>query len=150
MPYVDPARVHEEAEISQLIADQMSAIGAKDIDRIMAPYLEDVVVFDVKPPFRLRGAAALRASWLACLPYFPAACGAEIRELQILAGREVAHANWVWRLTDMGHDGPPRTWMRSSAGYRKIDGRWRIVHEHVSLPFDPVTAQVVFTPHLDS
>jgi hypothetical protein len=25
-------------------------------------------------------------------------------------------------------------WVRSTAGYRKVNGTWKIAHEHVSLP----------------
>jgi ketosteroid isomerase-like protein len=32
-------------------------------------------------------------------------------------------------------------WWRSTAGFRKIDGRWRITHEHNSVPFDPQTGK---------
>jgi ketosteroid isomerase-like protein len=28
------------------------------------------------------------------------------------------------------------SWLRWTACYRKIDGRWLIVHEHVSVPVD--------------
>ena len=27
-------------------------------------------------------------------------------------------------------------WLRWTLGFRKIDGRWRVAHEHVSVPFD--------------
>jgi hypothetical protein len=27
--------------------------------------------------------------------------------------------------------------------YRRIDGRWWVVHEHVSSPYDPTTGQMV-------
>ena len=27
------------------------------------------------------------------------------------------------------------TWHRSAVGYRKIDGRWMVMHEHFSVPF---------------
>ena len=26
-------------------------------------------------------------------------------------------------------------WVRTTLGFRKADGRWRVVHEHVSVPF---------------
>ncbi|MOA70344.1 hypothetical protein D3C78_1991570 [compost metagenome] len=28
------------------------------------------------------------------------------------------------------------SWMRATAGYQRIGGQWRIVHEHWSAPFD--------------
>jgi ketosteroid isomerase-like protein len=44
------------ARIRQLIADQVKAVCALELDAIMEPYAPDVVLFDVKPPFRLAGA----------------------------------------------------------------------------------------------
>jgi ketosteroid isomerase-like protein len=40
--------------------------------------------------------------------------------------------------------------MRATACFRKIGGRWRVVHEHVSLPFDPETEKVAYIPNLVS
>jgi ketosteroid isomerase-like protein len=30
-------------------------------------------------------------------------------------------------------------WVRATTCYRKVDGAWKIVHEHQSVPFDPHT-----------
>ena len=48
----------QEAQISQLIADQQRAIFAKDVDQIMSRYSTDIVVFDLKPPFQTEGKVA--------------------------------------------------------------------------------------------
>ena len=34
--------------------------------------------------------------------------------------------------------------MRVTVCYRRMGGEWRVVHEHVSLPFDPMTGQVSY------
>ena len=38
-----------------------------------------------------------------------------------------------------------KTWLRTTAGYKRIQGKWHIVHEHCSVPFDPETSRAVFT-----
>jgi ketosteroid isomerase-like protein len=139
-----PAR--DEAQIRQLIADQMSALGAKDLDRLMSHYAADVVIFDVKPPFQTKGAAALRRLWEACLPYFPDSFQTELRDLTLTVGGDLALAHWLWRFTGMEQDHPAmQTWIRSTAGYRRVRGGWQIVHEHVSVPFHPETGLAAFT-----
>ena len=136
----------DAAQLRQLIDDQMSAICARDLDRIMNPYAADVVVFDVKPPFQTKGADAWQRTWEACLPYFPASFQIEMRDLSLTVSGDLALAHWLFRLTGMEKDHPAmQTWMRSTAGYRRIRGRWQIVHEHASVPFDPQTAQAAFT-----
>ena len=36
-------------------------------------------------------------------------------------------------------------WNRATFCFRKIDGEWRITHEHDSVPFDPETGQASTT-----
>jgi ketosteroid isomerase-like protein len=137
---------HDEAQIRQLIADQASAICAKDIDRIMAHYATDVMFFDCKPPFQTRGAQAFRRIWEECLPCFPDSFEIERRDLSIIVSGDLALAHWLFRFTGKEKDHPAmQTWMRLTGGYQRKQGRWQIVHEHCSLPFDPETSQAVFT-----
>jgi hypothetical protein len=30
-------------------------------------------------------------------------------------------------------------WVRATVGFRKIDGKWMVTHEHLSVPFDMET-----------
>lgn len=34
-------------------------------------------------------------------------------------------------------------WVRATLGCRRVDGRWLIVHDHESLPFDPATGSAI-------
>ncbi len=140
------APTQDEAQIRQLIADQLQAICAKDVDAIMRPYSSDAVMYDVKPPYQTVGAAAWRAMWDACLPCFPESCEMETRDEHLTVGGELAFAHWLFRfkLADPHHPAG-QTWMRLTACYRKRGNRWEIAHEHVSVPFDPCTSQAAFT-----
>jgi ketosteroid isomerase-like protein len=136
----------DESQIRQLIAAQAKAICAKNLDAIMAPYAKEVINFDVKPPFQTKGADAWRQTWAACLPYFPDSAGVEMRDLRIFVSGELALAHWLWHLTGVDQDHPAaQMWMRSTGGYQRKQGRWYIVHEHCSVPFDPFTGKAVFT-----
>jgi uncharacterized protein (TIGR02246 family) len=139
-------RTHDEDQVRQLIADQLAAIAAKDLDRLIPLYAADAVMYDVKPPYQTAGAAAWRAMWEQCLPYFPDGCRLETRDLHVHVGGELATAHWLFRITDVPADHPAgQTWMRSTAAYRKLRGRWVIAHEHASVPFDPLTGRAAFT-----
>ena len=134
-----------ESQIRQLIADSSRAIAARDLDRLMAYYDKDVITYDVKPPFQM-GKDALRNTWETCLPYFPQEFAIETRDLAVTADDNVAFAHWLFRITTPEENHPAaRTWMRASAGYRKQYGVWRIVHDHCSVPFDPMTSKAVLT-----
>ena len=142
----ETSKTHDEAQIRQLIADQAKAICTKNLDAIMAPYSKEVINFDVKPPFQTMGADAWRQTWAACLPYFPDSAGVETRDLRIFVSGDLALAHWLWHLTGVEKDHPAaQMWMRSTAGYQRKQGRWQIVHEHCSVPFNPETSKAVFT-----
>jgi ketosteroid isomerase-like protein len=34
-----------------------------------------------------------------------------------------------------------QTWMRVTVGYRRINGQWKSVHDHISIPFNPMNNQ---------
>jgi uncharacterized protein (TIGR02246 family) len=138
--------LHDEAQIQQLIADRDNAVGAKDVDGIMAHYAADVVFFDVKPPYQIKGANQLRRAWDMCLPYLPDSFEIETRDLRIIASGNLAVAHGLFHFTGMSDDHPAtQTWMRSTVSFTKCRGQWQIVHEHGSVPFDPETSQAVFT-----
>ncbi|WP_445633372.1 Nuclear transport factor 2 family protein [Nostoc sp. DSM 114161] len=142
----ETSNTRDEAQIRQLIDNQQSAICAKDVDRIMADYTTDVVYFDCKPPFQMKSADAFRRIWEECLPYLPDSFGTQTRDLKIFASGDLAFAHWLLRFTDMPEDHPAmQTWLRFTAGYQRQHGRWSIVHEHCSVPFDPYTSQAVLT-----
>lgn len=132
----------EEARIRQLITDQHAAISAKDVDRILSHYAAHVVVFNLKPPFQIRGTNDWRDVWTSSLSHFPASFGTETKDLSVLACGDLAVAHYLMRFTGM----PGQTWIRVTAVYRKFRESWLITHEHNSVPFDPETSKAVFEP----
>jgi ketosteroid isomerase-like protein len=135
-----------EAQLRELMADQASAICAKNVDRIMAHYDRDVVFYDCKTPFQTVGAEAFRRIWEMCLPYFPDSFGIETRDVRIFLSGDLAFSHCLFRFTGMDKDHPAmQTWLRSTVGYRKSQSGWQIVHEHCSVPFILDTSQALFT-----
>lgn len=142
----EAAPTKNEALIRNLITAWQNALCARDLDRLMSLYAGDVTLFDVKPPFQTQGATAVRQLWEECLPCFPDTFSFETRDLHIFAGEDVALAHWLFRLTGPDEHHPAlQTWMRVTVGYEKRDGHWQIIHDHVSVPFDPETSLAAFT-----
>jgi PhnB protein len=58
------------------------------------------------------------------------------RELSITAERDLAICTSLNQMTGTKTDGVKvHLWYRATVGLRRIDGRWKIVHEHESVPF---------------
>ncbi len=132
----------DEAEIWRLVEDQQRAVCTKNIDASMAHYPGEFAVFNVKPPFQIRDAKEWRRVWETSLAHFSASFGAETRDVVVTVSGELAVAHYFLRFT--GLPGEP-SWIRVTAVYRRTAGRWLIVHEHSSVPFDPETLKAVFS-----
>jgi uncharacterized protein (TIGR02246 family) len=135
----------QEAEIRQLVAAQQRAICTKDVEQIMSRYADEIVIFDVKPPFQTQGKAAVRQLWEECLPYFPESSGMETKDLTVTVNGSVAVAHWLFHITGEQDHPATQMWMRATAACQKKDGNWQILHEHISVPFNPETSQGVLT-----
>ena len=127
----------DEAAIKTLIEGFAQAIRARDIDAVMAVFAPDVVSFDLGPPLRHRGGEVFADRWRALFDSYAGPIDYDVRELDITAGGDIAFSHSLNHTRGMSRDGRPiDRWLRWTAGYRKRDDRWRIVHEHVSVPAD--------------
>ena len=65
----------------------------------------------------------------------------QLRE-RLIAGDETAFSHSLNHISATGNDGKKtQTWLRATICYQKIEGNWRVTHEHVSVPFDPATGK---------
>jgi uncharacterized protein (TIGR02246 family) len=126
----------DQAQIQQLIDNWVQALRAKDVNGVISHYAPDVLVFDLAPPLQYKGANAYRANWEAWFPTFRGPIGYDIRDLSIAASDDIAFCHSFNRITGTRTDGEKTdVWVRATVCCRKIDGRWKIVHEHQSVPF---------------
>jgi uncharacterized protein (TIGR02246 family) len=142
-------RAGEKTEIRQLIRDFFTALEAKNIDRMLSFYAAEAIMFDVKAPFQTKGAVAWKHTWEACIGYFPGTFQVETKDVHIYANENLAFAHFLFRFTTQTDHPAAQTWMRATSCYKKIQGKWKIVHEHASVPFNPHTLQAQFTKELD-
>ena len=126
-----------EQEVRGLLEKWLAAVRSRDVDAIMSFYAPDVVAFDAILALQFKGADSYGKHWRACLEMCTGPMVFEIRELNIEAEEDVAFAHWLNRCGGTDEKGEEKSsWMRVTAGYRRIKGSWRIVHEHFSAPFD--------------
>jgi uncharacterized protein (TIGR02246 family) len=131
-----------EAQICGLIDDWAKALRAKDLNRLMASYAPDVLTFDVVNPLQRIGVDAARKRAEEWISSWQGPINCEIRDLSIATTDDAAFSHNLSRFSGTKKGGGEiDMWIRATLCYRKIDGRWNVTHEHVSVPFDPESGQ---------
>jgi uncharacterized protein (TIGR02246 family) len=124
-------------EIRGWIDQWRKAVSAKDVDRVMALYTDDVVAYDVVPPLQYVGKAAYRADYQQFFSQYESDLHVETRDLQVGASGELAYATGLQMISGtLKHGGKSGAWVRFTSLYRKVDGKWLDFHDHVSVPAD--------------
>ena len=133
-----------EDELRAVVEERVRAVHAKDPVPLAARQAADVVTFDVLPPLAARGSAAVREKTRAWFDAYAGDIGYEVRNLQVTAGDDVGFCSFVYRVSGtLAAGGEVDMWVRATLGCRRVDGRWLIVHDHESVPFDPATGAAV-------
>ena len=134
----------DEAQLRQLIEQWTQALYAKDLNTLMSCYAPDILTFDILPPLQYQGVDAYRKNFEAWFAAVHGPIEYETRDLRIVTGDEVAFCHSLNRVRSTRTTGEhTETWVRVTVGFRKIEGTWRITHEHVSVPCDMETSQAL-------
>jgi ketosteroid isomerase-like protein len=142
------AKESDEAEIRAMENAMVQGYSARDLDRALAGYLQDetLFVFDAIPPRQYVGIKAWRADNDAFLATFQGPLKVEISDLNVTTDGKLGFGHNVQRFTGTDKNGKPLDMtIRVSDGYKKIDGKWWIVLEHLSFPVDPSTGKADLT-----
>jgi ketosteroid isomerase-like protein len=127
-----------EALIRRRVEGLAETIRVKNIDGVMSVYAPDVVSFDIDPPLRYAGADRKRRAWQEFFAaYSDGPIAYKVRDLEVTTQGELAFVhslNHVNGIVDDGHLSD--RWVRWTACFRRIDGVWLIMHDHVSVPAD--------------
>lgn len=141
---VEDNKKNDEVEIQRVIEDGVEAIRAKDLDGVMSMYAPELVSFDIVPPLQYVGADAYRKQWKEVFSSFPGPINYEVVDLSITVGDDVAFAHSFNRLSGTLPTGQKiGNWLRWTACFQKINGKWLIVHMQASVPVDLMTGRAV-------
>ncbi|MHC6226777.1 YybH family protein [Pseudomonas sp. X10] len=132
-----------ETEIRQLIERWVQAVRARDMDGIAAPYADDIVAFDAIKELQFTDKATYRAHWEMCMSFCTGPMVFEVAQLTVYADGDLGLAHWLNRCGP-SDDESQCGFMRATVGYRRIDGQWKVIHEHWSAPFDMETQKALF------
>jgi ketosteroid isomerase-like protein len=129
--------------LSQLLDNQAAAVCNRDITAATSNYASDVVIFDVVGPLQHpTGDASVRKRLEDWFNTFAPGVPILFEIADRVIGAE-EHLGFTHSLNHV-HVGLKNGAMldmfwRETLNWRKIDGRWKIVHAHSSVPFDPAT-----------
>lgn len=127
----------DEADIRQRIDKVVEAVHDMDLDRVKLIYAPDMVSFDIVPPLQHVGAEAKWKNWIDVFTAYQRPLDYEIRDLTIAVADDLAFGYSLNRIRGTLQNGNRSDyWVRWTTCFRKIDGNWLIVHDHVSVPVD--------------
>jgi uncharacterized protein (TIGR02246 family) len=125
----------DEMDIRALIERWAKAVREEDSEGIRADHDSAILMFDVPPPFLSRGLDAYMATWETFFSRAEKPVAFDFHDVKITAGTDVAFATATGRCVDVDPKGKQEELeFRLTMGLKKIDGRWRVMHEHHSLP----------------
>jgi ketosteroid isomerase-like protein len=134
---IEENKKNDEAAIKRVIEGGVAAIRAKDLDGVMSMYAPGIVSFDIVPPLQYVGTDAYRKQWKEVFSTFPGPINYEIVDLSITVGGDVAFAHSFNRLSATLPNGQKiGNWLRWTACFQKINGKWLIAHMQASVPVD--------------
>lgn len=126
---------NDEKAIEALIERWAKAVREQNKPGIREDHDSDMLMFDVPPPLYSRGLDAYMATWDLFLSCSEKPVTFDFHDVKITAGNNVAFATAIGRCVSIDPTGKREELeFRLTMGLRKIGGRWRIMHEHHSLP----------------
>jgi len=135
---------NDKAAIAALEQRIATAVQAKDANAILANYVtgDELLVFDAIPPRQYQGWKAYRDDWQGVLDQCADSPKMEITDLAVEVEGPLAYSHSIQHFACTGAKGSAvGLTMRTTDIYRRIGGKWLVVHEHNSVPVDLATAK---------
>jgi len=136
------------SDVSELLTVYSESAYAKDIDRFMTNYADDVRVFDLWGSWEIRGAATWRegiTGWFDSLGDDRVVV--EFDDVEVAVSGELATLSAFVTYSAEAASGERIRQMtnRLSWTLSRQDGAWRVTHEHTSAPVDAETGKVMLS-----
>jgi uncharacterized protein YndB with AHSA1/START domain/ketosteroid isomerase-like protein len=143
-PQGDPIPINStaEEEIRREFEEWFADTSTRNLDGLMAKIADDALSYEHEAPLQVVGVPAIRE---VCRRGLEASSG-EIRwdvpDLNVIVRGDIAI---TWGLNRVRGEAPGgekfESWSRGTRVFQKIEGQWKMIHQHVSFPYDPATGQ---------
>ena len=128
----------EESRIRAILESWAQATRQGRKDDVLSSHAPSVLIYDVLPPMKYVSAVAYRRSWDDWQPETQGESRFELEDLSVTAGPGIAFAH---AFIQCGGTLPnARTFqdtVRATFCLRKVDGDWKVYHQHISKPLPP-------------
>ncbi|WP_151481932.1 SgcJ/EcaC family oxidoreductase [Streptomyces albicerus] len=126
-----------ETQIRRLEEELTAATRERDVDRMAALYAPDAEVFHPMSGLEQRGTDAFQKAQEWWFSTVTGPVDREVLEYRLQVDESVAFSHALVRMRATLTTGEPLdSTVRVTTGYRAAGDRWRIVHQHMSVPFD--------------
>ncbi|TDC26252.1 DUF4440 domain-containing protein [Streptomyces sp. 8K308] len=127
-----------DSDVRALLESRVDACQAKDVDRLMSLYADNIVYYDVVPPLRFAGQDEVRRNFERWFAGYDGPISLETHDLTVATGDDVAFAHMLHLDSGNRTNGlRSAIWVRSSVCCRRSGDTWLITHEHISVPINP-------------
>lgn len=129
----------------------LEAFASQDLDQMMSFYVDDIFSYDLMAAptdagleMAFDGEAIWRQNWVTFFGMFADDLVISIEDLTVYQTGDLATVYGLTRLEGTIEGGPyVDMWVRETNLLQRVDGRWLVLHDHVSVPFDFVTGQAL-------
>lgn len=143
---VQSVQIDGDQVIAQQVLAQIrlwdQAVIAHDTDILMQQCAQNVSLFDVST--QINGVKEYRAEWEKFTPYFMDGMQISRRDMKLYASESLAVLHCHSKVEHSALKGQLQMpWCRTTLCLQKIQGQWRVVHQHISMPVDMMTGKAI-------
>lgn len=134
----------DETALRTIYKEFSEAVATKDIKKIMSFYVpgDELLVFDAFTPRQYKGATAYQKDYEDFFAAYPGPAKSTITDLTIKVSGNMAYTRCIDQFTITGTDNKPIDMiLRATDVLEKRNGKWLIIHEHISFPADPFSGK---------
>ncbi|MDP2010216.1 MAG: nuclear transport factor 2 family protein [Phenylobacterium sp.] len=124
----------DEAAVAKVLDAVAAGLHARDAAAVVAQFSPRAVTFDLAPPLTHGVDAAGLAAWIDTWEG-PIDQTWRARTITLSGDLAVCHGLQMIRATTLQGGDHAEWWQRSTICLRRLDGVWKIIHEHSSVPF---------------
>jgi ketosteroid isomerase-like protein len=133
----------EQAAVRSVIDALYDAVRSANVEAWLAQCAQGITTFDMVPPLKHEGADAIRRLWAETIDGMEGIEYAAVDQ-EIDVEGDIAFSRSVNRFSAPRHESTPEVnWLSETLCLRRIDGFWKLVHSHVSVPFDMETGKAL-------